>query len=74
MTRRLNAYNTALTDQIHALIGAARFAYLVFPPAWQYILAHPYALHLWARWDDTDGAALPDFVGSWFARTGELSV
>lgn len=57
-----------------ALIGAARFAYLVFPPAWQYVNQHPYALHLWSRWDDSDGAALPDFVGSWFARTGELSV
>jgi len=57
-----------------ALIGAARFAYLVFPPAWQYVNQHPYALHVWARWDESDGAALPDFVGSWFARTGELSV
>jgi hypothetical protein len=57
-----------------ALVGAARFAYLVFPPAWQYVNQHPYALHLWARWDETDGAALPDFVGAWFAETGELSV
>jgi hypothetical protein len=57
-----------------ALIGAARFAYQVFPPNWQYVNQHPYALHLWARWDDSDGAALPDFVGDWHAKTGELSL
>src|SRR6266498_2957775 len=52
-----------------ALIGPDRFAYLIFPPSWQYVNIHNFALHLWARWDSGDGAALPDFVGAFYAQT-----
>lgn len=51
-----------------------RFAYMVFPPSATYVNIHDYALHVWGRWDESDGRALPDFVGDWFAKTGELSI
>ncbi len=57
-----------------ALIGPDRFAYLIFLLSWQYVNIHNFALHLWARWDSGDGAALPDFVGAFYAQTGELSI
>ena len=38
-----------------------RYAYAVWPPAEKYVNLHPYCLHLWARWDDTDGRVLPEF-------------
>jgi hypothetical protein len=38
-----------------------RYAYSVWPPEDQYVNIHAHCLHLWARWDETDGRVLPEF-------------
>lgn len=42
-------------------IGEHRYAYAVFPPKDKYVNLHKFCLHLWARWDGTDGRVLPEF-------------
>ncbi len=53
--------NHADTCKIKAAFIGDRYAYAVFPPADRYVNIHPKCLHLWARWDETEGSVLPEF-------------
>lgn len=44
-----------------AFFGLDCYAYAVFPPSTLYVNIHPNCLHLWGRWDASDGRVLPEF-------------
>ena len=44
-----------------AFIVEKRYAYAVHPPAESYVNIHEHCLHLWAKWDESNGQVLPEF-------------
>lgn len=57
------------THEDMALVKAAfigdRYAYSVWPVKAEYVNIHAHCLHLWAKWDDSNGQVLPEFSGEY---------
>ncbi len=62
-SRKAWAPNHADTVKVKDAFIVNRYAYVVYPPSDRYVNIHPFCLHLWAKLDEGDGAALPEFSG-----------